>query len=1402
MYAANNNNFAYYITFNGESGVEITPASVEICFSTNMENKTFKYDGFNHYYGDLLNYAVVFGGCDNGVESNVKEYDSYTVDEHFQLLSGITYSGIDDETGTGRHEYIRAIQYEIMAIDNLNSDAYNTWVTDGAAILAGRYRLRVKAVTLESTDPSSPDIGTMVENPRNYDITYKELNGYVTVLKRDLTITYKNGYAYSDVDETLITNGKVYDGEKVNIYHKDLFEFGGDGLAGSDSVVEYISTNLGEVRDDGEMVCGYSKIINAGTHQVSPCGIQIDNPYNTNPYVVSDSAYYNFGEEQSFSSYEITWVAGEFVIQKRPITITYKQNYHGGALDTDRVYDGRSHSSFGNIANYSISNRYIDSDATFDNFVSARCTYYLVATDYRIDCLAATMNYSIESNNPASEVYDPTPNGGAILAGTYSIIPESPVSVSYIEHISDVRTDNPVDNYDFSFVGDTYEILKKDLTITYNGGSKTYDGVGYDLAREVKNNVTITGLADNDSWVMADTVGVSGSNILGTCNNNGTSVMVYDVFSYDVTICNYGKIENSLNVSNDGSIPDAYNLDSTADMNSYNITYVAGTFTINKQDIWVCLRDDSTIYNGEWVNLTVGELNDRGFYVSLDSDCNSSDSTTLIEASIPNKSRTEVVTDVLYIIEEDKPIIDVGQYVVIIEGIHVERTVEESDAYKGRFITDIYEDNYNVNMNVVSFEILPRPITINYKDNHTMGAEEDSNSRTYNGDRRDFTDLRDYDYSGTYSGANSCGENASRYPNLVNTSDRCEYVAVIYYKLANITNSLSDVYASNAENGFYDYKNAVLAGTYEVLPYRLQVVSIDDNGQTLIESADANNYEFTFVKGTYTIEKKEITISYRESGNSKVYDANSLDLRTDGFFTGLEISSTNEEYVLHYSVNESSCNSPKLIDAGTYNIEICDLKIDSSDNFKYGTQYDAYTMDMAEENASYIVNFPESSGEYVINKVRVFIDWAGTIDGGMPQYKSQLEMPYYRRQLNGNYYFTFDGMYHGFQLADFTISANGGNNGAILRSGAGLNQAREDRISQIHYNVCVFDPDTRNCYLDEVFFDGVILHADQYIIYPIGVELTSTEATNGVANGNKDNYIIEFSSPDFDDYYYESVDEYIFDILEAELSIDVVGDLLDVYDEESADAYVYEDIVTSFSNINKQVIKRTDSEGNVTYHDINYNLDFYDGTDSTNQLWFTFVSSTRVKLRQYSVDNGAINTNEIYFDLDANKSFYHNEIMYTLTNYYVVGALNVHDEEINSIHSVSYRLNSSDSCGLVTGSLYADVGEFDLIMCDFVIYSYASGDHEDYITDDFNISLGSGKYTIAKRYVNISAVRLINKEYDGTLVNGDIPGTTEIYSRDTFGLPVVSSIQLDFDVTDAVFDQYDVGEYVGVTISS
>ena len=434
-----------------------------------------------------------------------------------------------------------------------------------------------------------------------------------------------------------------------------------------------------------------------------------------------------------------------------------------------------------------------------------------MTTNERADCIEFIYHDVQNTTNSFSDVYFKTSytessnRARAILVGTYNITPTDVRMVS--TNATNASTNGNYNNYNFEYVGNQYQINKKNMTITFNGGSKIYDGNGIYFD---KDDFTFAGRQSKDT--VAQEVFYSVDDVFRSLMY---SYVIIDAGTYSISLVDSAgfEIDNSENVNASGVVDGNIN---------YNFTFVAADYVIYKKQVWICLIDSGKVYDGVKVSFAGTGESDRLFAVSTDSTCNSQDTSLLINTTY----RYETASTILYTTTGGELLIDVGEYWIDVTGMRVSRTQDDS-LNIGQYIhretaTANPAVNFNINNETSKYTITKRPISITYIDNHENGALD--TDRIYDGEIHVFSNVHNYDVTGEYIDLASTRVCEGLY--LVSTPDRVDCLDSLSYKVANITNSKSEVYAANVNNGTVNGE-AVLAGTYKVKPYTITLKSSD-----------------------------------------------------------------------------------------------------------------------------------------------------------------------------------------------------------------------------------------------------------------------------------------------------------------------------------------------------------------------------------------------------------------------------------------------------------------------------------------------------------------------------------------------------------------------------------------------
>jgi filamentous hemagglutinin family protein len=365
-------------------------------------------------------------------------------------IGGVTYRvfvyGSGTTTVTARPISVTAEAQSVVYGDTLPT---LTYTVGGSGLVNGDSlagALATLASSTANTGTYAITLGTLGNS--NYEITYTGAD--VTVTARAITVTADaKSMVYGDAVPAL------------------TYTVGGSGLVNGDTLTGALATVATSTSNVG------SYTITQGT---------LDAPSN-------DTL-------TASGNYEITYVAGTLTVSKAALEVT------AGATKT---YDGQAYSG---------------GDVSYSGFVNGETSAVL----------GGTLVYGGTSQ-------------GAVNAGSYTLTVSGLTS----------------DNYDISYVDGSLTVDKAALEVTVTDATKTYDGLAYSGG----NGLSYSGFVNNE------TASVLG----GTLSYGGTSQNAVNAGDYTLTASGL-----------------------TSD--NYEITYVAGSLTVDKAALEVTVTDATKTYDG------------------------------------------------------------------------------------------------------------------------------------------------------------------------------------------------------------------------------------------------------------------------------------------------------------------------------------------------------------------------------------------------------------------------------------------------------------------------------------------------------------------------------------------------------------------------------------------------------------------------------------------------------------------------------------------------------------------------------------------------------------------------------------------------------------------------------------
>ena len=372
---------------------------------------------------------------------------------------------------------------------------------------------------------------TNIDIAENYNITY--VSGILTVTKGIPTVTAptaKKGLVYNGTEQKLVQTGSTTGGtfeyrigdtggystsipkaKKVGCYKVYYRVKGNDNYYNGRCGFFYVSIRARRINitasSDTKTYDGTALTKNSYINSTLLEGDYIESVTINGSQTVagnsdnipSDAKIKNAAGIDVTSNYKITYSYGKLTVNKKDLTIT---------ADSDtKTYDGTA----------------------------------LTKNGYTSTSLAA-----------GDSIKSVTVTGSQTVLGSSDNIPSAAV-------IKNTAGTNVSSSYNITYANGTLKVNKKDLTITADSDSKTYDGTAL-----TKNSYTNTALASGDNIT---SVNITGSQtVFGSSNNVASAAVIKNAAGADVT-------------------------------SSYNITYTNGTLNVAKRDVTVSVSDKTVTYN-------------------------------------------------------------------------------------------------------------------------------------------------------------------------------------------------------------------------------------------------------------------------------------------------------------------------------------------------------------------------------------------------------------------------------------------------------------------------------------------------------------------------------------------------------------------------------------------------------------------------------------------------------------------------------------------------------------------------------------------------------------------------------------------------------------------------------------
>jgi len=565
------NNDNYDVTF-----VDGTYTITKRAVTVTIDNKTSVYGEVLETLTSSVTNGTVVAGDDLGLTlakaagnavgsyaitgtANNDNYDVTFVDGTYEITKRAVTVTIDNKTSV-YGEALEILTSSITSGNLLAGDDLGLTLSKEAGIGFGTYAI---------TGTASND---------NYDVTF--INGIYTITKRAITVTIDN---------------------KTSIYGETLETLTSSITAGT--IVEGDNINLVLTKEEGT---------NVGT------------------YAITGTA--------SNDNYDITIINGIYTITKRAITVTIdnKTSVYGEALETLT-----SNITTGSLAEGD------DLGLTLTKAAGNSVGSYPITgtvSNNNYDVTFVDGIYTITKRAVIVTIDDKTSVYGASLkALTYRIttgdlILEDNLNIDLVkEEGTDVGTYTITgtynnDNYDVTIIDGTYTITKRAITVTIDDKTSIYgdpfetltssvttgnlvegDDLNINLVKEEGKRVgsyAITGTYNNDNYdvtIIDGTYTITKRAITVTIDNK-TSVYgeALESLTYDITSGNLlsGDTLNVTLSKEEGSSVGSYAITGTYNNNNYDVTFVNGIYTITKRAVTVTIDDKISIYGNPIETLT------------------------------------------------------------------------------------------------------------------------------------------------------------------------------------------------------------------------------------------------------------------------------------------------------------------------------------------------------------------------------------------------------------------------------------------------------------------------------------------------------------------------------------------------------------------------------------------------------------------------------------------------------------------------------------------------------------------------------------------------------------------------------------------------------------------------------
>ncbi|WP_047999440.1 mucin-binding protein [Lactiplantibacillus herbarum] len=482
--------------------------STTVTKGTNYDNLTFdavaKTDGTTTGYTNVGSYTMTGMTTDDTANYDITYVDgtlvinkaqlTVSVDDLTKVYDGNTYG--TTATVTSGDDYDN-LTFNVVAKSDNSTTGYKN---------VGSYTMVASAN------------GTTAAN---YDINY--VDGTITITPAALVVT---------VDKSAVTYDKTAHGTTVSV-------------AGND----YDNLTFSATASDGS---GNATYTNAGTYDMTG--------------TTSDDT----------SNYTITYVDGTLTINKATLTVTVndsKLTYDGQAHGTTTVTSGTNYDDLtfaavaktdGTTTSYTNVGSYGMTGTTTDDTSNYAITY----KDGTLVIDKAALTVSVNASN---QVYNGQNHGttAGVTSGddydnlTFNVVAKSDNSTTGYKNVGSytmvaVTNDAAAANYDISYVDGTLTITPAALTVTVNGSTIIYDGKAHGTDTTVTSGTNYDDLAFD-----------------AVAKSDGSTASYTNVGSYDMTGM------------------------TTDDTSNYTITYKDGTLVINKAQLTVAVDNLTQVYDGK-----------------------------------------------------------------------------------------------------------------------------------------------------------------------------------------------------------------------------------------------------------------------------------------------------------------------------------------------------------------------------------------------------------------------------------------------------------------------------------------------------------------------------------------------------------------------------------------------------------------------------------------------------------------------------------------------------------------------------------------------------------------------------------------------------------------------------------